>query len=204
MEVDKKVEQKAYVFWLFDWGYHPIPSTMHLVPYYRRCDITKEEITIHDERGTFVFRLEDIQEYGEHTVYEGATTNLWILVRGKSLCTIGKSKQKQQKIFLVPADALKHQRLYRELHNMYEVIHCYKNGEEPTLEKNPYYRMLVRHGQAHRLTEQTWDPTLHPSRYSPVPTVMGILTNLVLGVTGVTVIGAVVIGIAYYIITTFF
>jgi hypothetical protein len=84
----------------------------------------------------------------------------------------------------MPADALRHQRLYLELLNMYDVIHAYKSGQEPTLDKNPYHRMLKYHDQTHRLTEQTWDPTLHPSHYSPVPTVGGILTNLVLTIIG--------------------
>ena len=205
MEIKPKQQQEEpYVFWLFDWGDHPIGSHMRLVPHYARCDITKEQITIYDENQTLMIRLNAIQQYEEIRIYDnGSTSNLKLVFRSKAIKN-NKSHKKYQEIFLLPADALKHQRLYLELLNLYDVLHAYKSGQEPTLDKNPYHRMLVRHGQTHRLTEQTWDPTLHPSHYSPVPTVMGILTNLVLGVIGVTVIGSVMIGMAYYIITTFF
>lgn len=206
MEVNPKQQQeKPYVFWLFDWGEQPIGSHLRLVPHYVRCDITKEQLTIYGENQTLVICLNDLQEYKEIRVYgNGSTSNLKLVFHSNSVVENNKHSKEMQEIFLLPADALKHQRLYRELLNMYQVIHAYKSGQEPTLEKNPYHRMLVRHGQTRRLTEQTWDPTLHPSHYSPVPTVMGILKGLVLSVIGVTLGGLLVIGLIYYIVTTFF
>ena len=198
-------QEEPYVFWLFDWGDRPIGSTLRLVPNYARCDITKEQIAIYGENQPLMIRLSDLHEYKEIRVYDnGSTSNLKLGFHNKALAKNNKRSKKLQEIFLLPADALRHQRLYLELLNMYDVIHAYKSGQEPTLDKNPYHRMLKYHGQTHRLTEQTWDPTLHPSHHSPVPTVGGILTNLVLTIIGGGVLGAAIVAIIYYIVTTFF
>lgn len=205
MEVKPELQQEQpYVFWLFDWDDRPIGSTLHLIPHYARCEVTKEHIAIYSEDQILIIHLSKLQDYKEIRVYDnGSTSNLKLVFRSKAIKN-NKSHKKYQEIFLLPADALKHQRLYLEFLNLYSVLHAYKSGQEPTLEKNPYHRMLVYHNQAHRMNEQTWDPTLHPSHYSPVPTVMGILKGLILGIIGGTLSVLLIIGLIYYIVTTFF
>ena len=198
--------EEPYVFWLFDWGDRPIGSHLRLVPHYARCDVTKEQLIIYGENQTLSIRLSDIQEYKRIKLYgNGVTSNIkLVFTHKKAPPGSAKYKNNVDEIFLLPADVLKHEILTLEAINLYDVIHAYKSGQEPTLDKNPYHRMLKYHDQTHRLTEQTWDPTLHPSHYSPVPTVGGILTNLVLTIIGGGGLGATIVAIIYYIVTTFF
>lgn len=198
-------QEQPYVFWLFDWGDSPMGSHLRLVPQYARCDVTKEQIAIYSTNQPLIIRLADIQEYKRINLYgNGVTANLKLVFTHRGAQAESTKYKNVKTIFLLPADALKHQILTLEFVNLYNVLHAYKSGQEPTLDKNPYHRMLVYHNQAHRMNEQTWDPTLHPSHYSPIPTVMGILKGLILSVIGVTLGGLLVIGLIYYIITTFF
>lgn len=203
MSLASKSGDETYIFWLFNWGNKPVQTHMRLVPNYQRCDITKESITIHDEGSTVVIPLSDIKTYDRQRVYE-YTYNLKLsLVHGISQAD--KYRRQTKQFFLLTADVFSHVAEDNwELKNMYEVIRCRKHGEEPTVDPNPYHRMLRRRGQPERLTERVWDPFRHPSHYGRVPTVMGILTRMVFGMIGLSFLCAIVIGIIYYIVTTFF
>ncbi|MCE7989397.1 MAG: hypothetical protein DYG89_50235 [Caldilinea sp. CFX5] len=209
MTLEKQAEGTTHVFWLFNWGYHPVHRTLQMVPYYQRCDVTQESLTIHDAETTVVVALADIEGYDIQRFYEGSgsghTTNLRLLLT-KGLQRSGRRRNREAKqLFLLTADVFYHHSDGNwELKHLYEVIRCRKHGEEPTVDPNPYHRMLRRRGQLERLTERVWDPFLHPSHYGRVPTPMSILTNLVLIVIGGTFVGALTIGLIYYIVTTFF
>lgn len=208
MPVKHQSINETHVFWLFNWGYHRVHSSLRLVPIYQRCDITSDSLTIHDEAATVVITLTDITSYDIQRFYEGAggghTSNLKLsLLRG--VTRDGKRRREAKELFLATADVFSHYMDDNwELKNMYEVVRCRKNGEVPMVDPNPYHRVLRRRGQSERVTERVWDPYLHPSHYGHVPTVMGILITRVLGVIGVSLLGCIIIGLIYYIVTTFF
>jgi hypothetical protein len=203
MSLASKSGDETYIFWLFNWSNKPVQTHMRLVPNYQRCDITKESITIHDEGSTVVIPLSDIKTYDRQRVYE-YTYNLKLsLVHGISQA--GKYRRQTKQFFLLTADVFSHVAEDNwELKNMYEVIRCLKNGEESTVDPNPYHRMLRRRGQTERLTERVWDPFLHPNHYGRVPTTLSIFARMILILFGVSVFGAFVAGATYYIVTTFF
>ncbi|MCE7989399.1 MAG: hypothetical protein DYG89_50245 [Caldilinea sp. CFX5] len=209
MALEKTAEGTTYIFWLFNWGYHRVHRTLQLVPHYQRCDVTKESITIHDGDVTVVVALAGIERYDLQRFYEGAgsghTTNLHLLLTNGVQRSGHRRNREAKQLFLLTADVFYHHSDGNwELKHLYEVIRCWKNGEEPTVDPNPYHRMLLRRGQIERITERVWDPYLHPSHYGRVPTVMGILITRVLGVIGISFLGAIIIGIIYYIVTAFF
>jgi|694.fasta_scaffold57896_5 hypothetical protein len=93
-------QEEAYVFWLFDWGDRPIGSTLHLVPNYVRCDITKEQIAIDGESQPLMIRLSDLHEYKEIRVYDnGSTSNLKLGFHNKAPAKNNKRSKKLQEIF---------------------------------------------------------------------------------------------------------
>ena len=211
--LEKTAEGTTHVFWLFNWGYDPVHRALQLVPRYQRCDISKESLTIHDTETTVVVTLADIECYDLYLFYEGAgsghTTNLRLFLMKGVPRAGSRRKRVAKELYFSASDAFTHSTDSNgELKDMYEVIRCRKNGEESTVDPNPYHRMLHRRGQTERLTERlterVWDPYLHPSHYGHVPTPLGILTRMVLGVIGISFLGAIIIGIIYYIVTTFF
>ena len=199
--------EETHVFWLFNWGYHRVHWALQMVPHYQRCDITQASLTIHDSEVTIEIPLADIERYDLYRFYEGSgsghTTNLRLFLANGVPST--NSSRMAKAFYFSAADAFAHSTDSNgELKDMYEVVRCRKHGEVPTVDPNPYHRMLRRRGQTERLTERVWDPSLHPSHYGPVPTPLGILVRIVLGAIGVSLLVCIIIGIIYYIVTTFF
>lgn len=209
MKNDNHSETKIYVFWLFHWLDRPIASSLRLVPHYQKCTISRENLTIHDKSASLIIPLLSLHEFELYSFYEGNgalhTENLRLVWSDDMSQTTDLLLRHRRKIFLVPADVFDHYMDDNwELKNMYEVIRCYKSGEEPTIETNPYHRMLLRRGQSERVTERNWEPNLHPSHYDSVPTVFSVLKRLVLTIIIGSIIFTFISVLIYYIVTTFF
>ncbi len=179
---------QIFIFWLFDWNVVEVSPMIQLHSRYLCCTVTPEEVRIEEKSNPFVIPLSHITDCELMSVYQGRaprTPNIRMKLRAEDKISTGWYTRNE--IYLV-------HELRGDFEDFVTVVNAYRQGLEPDLNPNPYYRELKRQGQLSEFSEEKWKANTPPFVYFPPPTMRRILYNVVIFIAIVLIAGALATG----------
>lgn len=187
-----------HIFWLLEWNVVEIYTMFLQQPLFVPCRIDTQSITIELTPKPLVIPYNQIVQCEKYVFSQGggavATVNIKIILAPSAKITKGRLTRNE--IYLVPANPL-HGSSMAECDDMIEVINSYRQNLVSSIDKNPYYRELLRRNRIQEFSEETWRSEVSPLIYTPLPGSLKTLLKTLLIALIITLIGLIIIGIIY-------
>ena len=193
-------QPQPYIFWLFDWGYRRISTSIRFHARYIRCDLEHGKITLFDTPEAVVIPLEDIEQYEKYDFIDSAgiaTSNIRLVIKKNIHLQPIRGQVFKHEIYLVPLDVFEHRPDFDEVEAMHQLLSALYKDDEVNFVRNPYQRKLIKLGKAAEFSSEKWVATVAPNIYKPAPTVFRELGKLILAFLVVMIVGIILIGVIY-------